>query len=65
MTLTLSIAALLAFTGWSLFLLVFFGHWRIWQVVAHRVHPASFPAGKDHDGPAWYHRASRAHMNSL
>ena len=60
-----SLLCVLAYALWTLVPLVFgVGAYRVISVLTGR--PAnSFPADKSHEGPDWYHRMNRAHLNCV
>lgn len=56
---------ILLYAIWTCVPLVFgIGAFRVFSVLTGR--PAnSFPADRPHEGPAWYHRMNRAHLNCV
>lgn len=63
---TTPLFCLLLFALWTVCLIIFcVGGYRVWAVLARGKAPNAFPADVAHEGPAWYRRAIRAHMNCV
>jgi len=56
---------ILCYAIWTLVPLIFgIGAFRVFSVLTGRA-ADSFPADRPHDGPDWYHRMNRAHLNCV
>ena len=63
---TTPLLCLMLFALWTITLIIFgVGGYRVMMVVGQKRAPNSFPADKPHEGPGWYQRCIRAHLNCV
>lgn len=60
-----TLAALLGYVLWTMLLLFVVINWRGVQVLFGGKRIDAFPADRQHEGPSWYQRLQRAHLNCL
>ena len=63
---SISLLCLLLFALWTVGLILFvIGAYRISAILTGQRRIDAFPADKAHEGPGWYQRAIRAHLNCV
>ena len=63
---TTSLLCVLIYALWTLCPVIFgVGAYRVFTVLTGGRPANGFTAGVEHDGPDWYHRANRAHLNCV